>query len=409
MNIFDPLTVGYGWRINIRKPNLEDPDRKTVTELAYQLNRKYGKSQSRPNRGAIGHSPASIRHFDELLERTLDPFAEIRRYCDAHDLILLPSGVWDANLYFNVGPLFNPEAAILVRNALIRYEPILIALLANSPFDGGTTHLGEYKCYRHIWNWNLPPIPMEVNGYQPDFSDMRVGHDSLSLGSTDTPTSPRLVCEYVAFASCFTAALADDVGANGASPITPDSYTEYIYNRWLAAKYALQANFRWKGDEIPIVTLLKDMLAFAEPKLREFGVSGDDLTLIHQMIEKRQTQADWIGTLLEHHADAHVLYQAFVNFAGAPNAFEAYLKLAPELPNVEQMSLGDEIAKQAKWDSRYWDVHHRTKLPQIAFDRLLTQLEAAGKLQLEKHRSNGLLLSNTGVKTGSLSNREYRT
>ena len=171
MNSFEPLTVKYGWRIGILKLTFDDASRGTISELVSQLRRKYISINSRANRGAIGHDPGAVKHFDELLERTLQPFEDIQKYCHEHNFVLWPSaavatGEGSRNIYVSAGPLFDMEAGICIRNAAIKYDPAWMALMANSPFDG--LHLGEYKCYRLGLGWSMPPVPMEAEGYQPD-------------------------------------------------------------------------------------------------------------------------------------------------------------------------------------------------------------------------------------------------
>jgi hypothetical protein len=353
----------------------------------------------------LEHQVHQVKSFDQLSELTHQSIEELKKFCKERNLIVWPSSVWHqklgmVNLSVSLGPIYNPKAFFKVWNRLIPYLPGFIALMVNSPASG--MEAKEYKSYRGVvksWPWTTPAIPVDENGYQEmEWGDLKGGdYPYLTAAVADCSLSPQLVCEYTVLFCALAYALAmNQNGGKGTARRAPTKfnrrlYEEYLINRKLAAIHGLQAVFNYNGEEREAVEFIQAIIEIAKPGLKKLGADVDDLRLINQMLQKRQTQADMALALLNRYNDLHSFYIAYGNVISNFNAFEEYLSSAPELKPCKDRSLEDIATTRIHLNSGYWFVQMVSDLPPMQFDRFMEKLKRERKIKTEKDVDRGLL------------------
>jgi hypothetical protein len=137
------------------------------------------------------------------------------------------------------------------------------------------------------------------------------------------------------------------------------------------------------------------MIAFAQPGLRRFGTSGDQLTLIHRMLELRQTQADLLLALAPLHDDYCCFAEACLQVVRDPRAFERWLATAPTLPTVARHDPDERLwAAIGQGTALNW-LHDTLRWPHAMIEARLEALRQEGKVVIHADPLQGYLVSRT--------------
>jgi len=390
--IFRPLTVGYDWEMAVLQETMESAGEKEIVRLANELRTLLPWSRVGIDLDLLEARLGIIRDWQELLDKNRSFFREAKKLAGRKNYLIFPLGArpteqMPIGSHIHVGSVYDYPAAVVLANQMTRYVPCFVALMCNSPLS--RFEVGEYKSYRvaHDAEWCSSPQPL----HHPRFARPSWGEDTsvkipfkptIELRCGDSTSDPRLMCECTVLAAGVMYGLSHNLKVNSFE-CDPDEFFWNSVNRWRAAKYGLQATFHWDGEEKPVTEILKEMLNLAAEGLNLLGAEIKDLTTIAKMIEKRQTQADFILTLYELDKDPHRLLRTIATIFQDKEAFGKYLDMAPILPPVAPMDIRDHILSKIAIGSRIGELSFFSPLAPWDLDRVLEELERDGLIEVQ--------------------------
>lgn len=342
----------------------------------------------------------SFAQLWERIQKVTDRAGQLVR---EYDCDLFPAGAHPTEEMFNashihVGTIHDESAAVGVANQMIRYAPAFAALAANSPVAHGRR--GEFKSYRVQHMAHGADQPNSVT--DPTLSQQLSWTDAcpklyvvptLEIRIPDCASSRRFLAEMATFVAAFVHHLGTRDWTE--RPTLPQ-YQDCLTNRWLAARHGLQATFAWNQEPRPVVVVLNEMLDQCREELAALGVKRSDLTLIHQMLEKRVCQADYVIGLAARYPDPVCLTSAYAKLMRHWTVFDEYLETAPTLdpmplPNDEEI-LAEHLALVGDGTHFYCSRDAMHYPPAIA-DALIERLIEQGTVAHEITESRGVRLS----------------
>jgi hypothetical protein len=394
MGVFNPVTFGYEWETLILKSNLSLLGPRDVEWLTSLLRNKFPWSRTGPEYPGWGREgrlleirPGILKLYNQLVEETRLQIEEIKRICKDKGWTFLPAGSHPAignavGLHVHIGSIYDFPLATKIADILIKYAPPFAALASNSPIWGINLQ-GECKSYRVLryaeYNSTVRRITREGVAQFIWGDDVCVKtdiHSTIELRIGDSASSMEFVNQYVAFVVGFIIGFLK----NNKEKFSRNLYTEYIENRFRAARYGLQARFIWNGKERDVVDILWDMMDIAD--LNSIGCSG--LSLIEEMLQKHQTQADFCLFINKFCGDAFKLTRELGNIIERGNPFRDYLKSAPKLPTLEPIKIDDLILSSVTKETPLSYIYELMSLPYSVLKKRLDGLVKEGKILRER-------------------------
>ncbi len=337
MSVFDPKTFSTDWEITVmdRLNRCVDTEKCAAfggalrveldlpivcdwnaIELCLGINTSFGQFWERVRR-TTDRAAEMVREFDlDLFPAAADPVSDL--YQGSH---------------IHVGSIHDEAEGIHLENELMKYVPAFAALAANSPFSN--FRIGGLKSYRVRDTAFFCSHPSSVR--DPHFSQFEWGGDAapkvygaptMEVRVIDCASSRRLLAEMAVFIAAFLHHRGEKV-----SRTRPDreEYRNNLTNRWVAAKYGMQATFVWNGKSRAVVSILEEMLGECRDSLGRLGAKRSDLGLINTMIRKRTCQADFALSLAERYPDPYLLSSAYAKLLRHWEVFDEYLETAATL------------------------------------------------------------------------------
>lgn len=280
----------------------------------------------------------SLNQARERLEKLTDRASQLLRDLDVD---LWPVGANPVEGPFNaahvhVGTLFSETLGICVENRMVRYTPAFAALAANSPYYARLS--GEYKSYRvrnYAWDCTRPVSVRDPwlaqQTWGGDASPKLYGAPTFEVRITDCASSRRFLAELMVFIAAFVHLMGQDCDDYRPSR---EEYVDSLTNRWLAAKYGMQATFLWEGAARPVSEILDEMLDACPEQLAALGATRQDLSITGKMIEKRLCQADSLMWMADRYPDPIQLAVAQVKLLRGFDYFDDYAVNARPLEPV---------------------------------------------------------------------------
>ncbi len=394
MGTFEPITFGYEWETLILKPDLSLAENRDVEWLGRYIRNRFPWSRTGIDYLGWGREgrlleirSGILKSYTQLVEETYLQIEEIRRVCKEKEWIFLPAGSHPAignavGLHVHMGSIYDFSVATRIADVLIKYAPCFSALASNSPI-WGTDLKREFKSYRVLRNadYNSTVRRISREGIAQFFwgDDVCVKtdiHSTIELRIGDSASSEELTKQYVAFVIAFVIGFLK----KNTQRFSKNLYIEYIENRFQAARYGLQARFTWDGKDRNVVDILWDMMDTAD--FKAIGCNG--LGLIEEMLQKRQTQADFCLFIHKFHGDVFELTRELGNLTGRENAFRDYLSKAPQLPSLEPLRIDDFILSYITKETPISYIYELLNLPYGVLTERLAKLIKEGKIIRER-------------------------
>ncbi len=384
--------MGYDWEMALLQETMESAGEKEITRLANDLRTLLPWSRVGIDLDLLEARLGIIKNWDELLERNQTFLRQAKKVAGKRNYLILPLGArpteeMPIGSHIHVGTVYDYPAATALTNQMMKYVPCFVALMCNSPLS--RFQVGGYKSLRVAHNAEWCSTPQRLQ--HPRFARPSWGEDTsvklpskptIELRCGDSTSDPRLMCECTIFTAGVMYGLSRNLERKSLE-YDPDEFFWNSVNRWRAAKYGLQAIFRWEGKEVPVTDVLKEMLNLAEEGINLLGAEVGDLITIAQMIEKRQTQADFVLTIFELEKDPHRLLRALATIFQDEEAFRKYLDRAPVLPLVEPMDIKDHILSKITVEITLHDLSLFSPLSPWDLDRVLDELERDGLIEVK--------------------------
>ena len=390
--IFHPLTMGYDWEMAVLQESMESAGEKEIARLANELRTLLPWSRVGTDVDLLEARLGTISSWQELLDKNQVFFRAAKKLAHRRKFLIFPLGArpteqMPIGSHIHIGTVHEYPLATALANRMIKYVPCFVALMCNSPLS--RFEAGEYKSYRVAHNAEWCSSPQKLQ--HPMFARPSWGEDTsvripykptIELRCGDSTSDLKLMGECTVLAAGVMYGLSHNLKVD-----TPEYNPEEFYwnavNRWRAAKYGLQAIFHWEGKEQPVTEILKEMLKLAEEGLGLLGAKLDDLTTIAKMIEKGQTQADFVLSLYELEKDPHRLFRTMATIFQDEEAFGRYLAMAPSLSPVKPMDIKDYILSKITVDVRIGELSFFSPLSPYDLDRVLAELEREGLIEVQ--------------------------
>jgi hypothetical protein len=400
MSTFSPLTLGYDWEVWALKPDMTPADGKKVDKITDRINKELRPLEAHREWVFIEMGPGIVREWQELVNRTDRYVKWVQEQCIAEEIVFYPCGTifsqgGTAGLHVHVGTVSDAVAETQIRNALIRYLPALIALMASSPMQNWEH--SKLKCYRaggSDWGSGgiYPAIEPHVNSnnWGGDVCVRRSSKPTIEIRLADSCCSPRLLVEYALIIAGLTDWISNHIESEQVS-YTHDEYEEYLVNRWLATRDGLQATLSWNGSQVSVVKIIEEIIEKASAGMRKLAASVEDLTIIPLMLEKRQTQADFQMMYLERHSDAMSCMRAYADVLKDLSAFDQYLEKAPVLPQREHRDIDQMLLEKLSHARTFESMAMGPVIPPVILEKRLRRLEAEGKVEVTVTPEDGIM------------------
>lgn len=340
--------------------------------------------------------------FDQFLERIKSATDRATQVLREFGLELFPAGSHPIEPMYNsshihVGTLHDEIRGMHLESMLLRYVPVFGAIGANSPFAHG--YAAEFKSYRildNAYNCTCPPSIRDPRlaqwSWGTDAGPKVYSAPTLEVRITDCASSRRMLAELAVFTAAFVHTLGEDVTEY---KVSEAEYKEYLTNRWMAAKYGLQASFIWDGKAIPVVEIMDEMLDRARPGLKALDADRRDLTVLSAMLQKRTCQADFVLELATRYPDPYCLASVHSKLVRDWEAFEDYISSAPPLDPVA-VPTEDEIRRAhlafVGEGTHFYNLRDVMQYPAPLVDEMMEDFVKRGLVQVDL-TSRGALLS----------------
>jgi gamma-glutamyl:cysteine ligase YbdK (ATP-grasp superfamily) len=401
---FHSLTVGYDWEMAVLKNTAESIGEDKIKKIANEMRQKLPWARVGIDIDLLELRMEAVSHWDEFRERNRLLLDCAKKIAARKGYTILPIGArpteqMPIGSHIHIGTVPDFTTATQITNTVIPYVPCLIALACNSPFS--RFKKGEFKSYRIIYNAEWCSLPIEIRipqtargGWGEDVQVRLPRKPTIEIRCLDSSSDFTLMEEYVAL----TAGLLYGI----AKKRSPQSNREKMVkwqsiNRYRAAKDGLQAIFRWKGKERPVTEIFGEIFSLAEEGMRIFGASIEDLSMIKKMIEKKQTQADFLLLLSNLESDPHALLKNIMNIYSHENAFKVYLRKAKKLTSRKPTKIEDHILSRITKETPYFHLSIVSPLPPHMLNSILNRFEREGKVTSRVSSYDGLLYSRTDL------------
>lgn len=323
------------------------------------------------------------RNREELENRTEKTVKTTLKFAKEENYRFLPLGSFPplgsaVGLHIHVGSWEKSEGLQECINSILPYLPCFAALSANSPFWGmnpGNPPFGvkSYRLKNHAQLMSIPSYTkpgLSFLGWESDITLKFYKHPTIEIRICDAPLSWKLLCEITSFITAFVLE-----SLKKPRKFDKKKFIEGIYNRLRAMKYGLQALFIWEGKEREVTDIIREMIEFAHPTLNYLGY--DKLSLIEEMLKKKQTQADFLYSLFENYEGD--LYSFTTYLANILNLFEdpfrTYLEYAPELIVEDLMDIDEYILSMIGERTKYGRLYFVLFQTTDEFERKVWELE----------------------------------
>ena len=387
MPCFDPLSMGYDWECWVSRETGERLDMSEIVRLADDARSELPQVKIGVDDELIENRSGPRTSFADLLEVTRKSMSVIRRVarrdhylvwgCGAH-----PLNVGVAGMHIHVGSIYDHRDGLRLQAHVLKYVPVIGAILANAPMHAGTISLAKSeRVYTSALGMTRPPSLGANDLWQYDWgADVNIrlpGKPTIEMRVGDSCFSERLVAEITTLAAAVAYVVGCNTDENTPLP-TVDEYVTYIANRWQAGMYGLQATFLWDGEDCAVSDVITKVIEFAEPGLRELKCSADDLTTIRAMAAKRQTQADLLQWLMELHPDPYRYTMHLSNVLDSGDPLAEYLQSAPELPAIPRVCPEEMVRRAMQRESNLNPLWSYNRFPANAMADMLEKMERDG-------------------------------
>ena len=401
--LFDPLTMGYDWEMAVLKETMESAGDEEIIALSDEVRNTLPWSRVGIDEDLLEARLGVVRTWDELVQKNTDYMKEARRLAAKKKYLLLPIGArppeeCSIGSHIHTGTCSDLPRALALKNRMMRFVPVLVALAANSPVYRFKS--GEYKSYRISTNADWCSDPQQP--FHPRLGRGTWGEDvtvkvwwnnTIELRCCDSASDVNLMCELTLLTAGLMHGLSSGLSVDRME-CTEEDVRWTAINRWRASKYGLQAKLMWEGREKPITEVARIIIDLAQEGMSMLGAGKKDLDIIQTMLRKKQTQADFVMAIHRTDPDPHSLMRTLATiFDRDPDAFKKYLKIAPSLATVQPMSIEDFLLSKITKDMPAFEVGVRTPLSPYDFDRLIDKLVAEGKVKTEMDEKWGRRIS----------------
>jgi gamma-glutamyl:cysteine ligase YbdK (ATP-grasp superfamily) len=401
--LFDPLTMGYDWEMAVVKETMESAGEEEIVKLSDQIRNSLPWSRVGIDIDLLEARLGVVKNWSELVERTFTYMRETKRLAAKKKYIVLPIGArpieqMPIGSHIHVGTCTDVAGATALKNSFGRFVPVFIAISANSPVY--RLESGEYKNYRISTNAEWCSAPNQIchpryyrDGWGEDITVKVWGNNTIELRCCDSTSDAKLMCELTLLTAALMHGLSGGIETEACQYDADDYYWTAI-NRWRATKYGLQAKLMWDGQEKPVSEIARSMIDIASDGISILGAKKSDLVTINKMLEKRQTQSDFVIALQKDDADPHRLFRALATiYDRDQNAFAKYLDMASTLPVLEPMDIEEFVFSKLTKEVPLFEAAIRTPLSPYDFDRLVDKLEAEGRIKVAKDETWGRTLT----------------
>jgi gamma-glutamyl:cysteine ligase YbdK (ATP-grasp superfamily) len=405
MSLFNPRTLSTDWEVMVvdKLERCVDSEKlmafagvlRTACDLPVQIDWNCLEFAM-----GINHS------FGQLWERIRRVTDRASQLVREFDLELFPAGAHPVEEMFfashvHVGTIHDESAGIHLENQLMKYAPAFGALAANSPVSHDRR--GDFKSYRirHHAHGCTRPIfvrdpKLAQRTWGSDAGPKLYGAPTLEVRIIDCASSRRFLAELATFIAAFLHHRGTRVEER---PLSPREYRDCMTNRWAAARFGMQARFRWDGAARPVAEVLDEMLDECAEALAALGVRRDDLYLVNAMIEKRVCQADFVLDLAIRYPDPYCLASVHAKLARHWDVFEGYLEAAPVLdpaPALDDEEILAEHLSLIGEGTHFYRSREAMNYPPPVADALVERMVQRGAIRREVTENRGTVLSRTG-------------
>jgi gamma-glutamyl:cysteine ligase YbdK (ATP-grasp superfamily) len=404
MNLFNPRTFSTDWEVMVvdKLERLVNSEKlmafagvlRTECDLPVQI-----------DWNSLEFAMGINRSFGQLWERVRTVTDRASQRVRDFDLDLFPAGAHPVEEMFfashvHVGTIHDESTGIHLENQMMKYAPAFGALAANSPvWYGGR---GEYKSYRIQRRAHGCTRPITVRDpllsqhtWGGDAGPKLSGAPTLEVRITDCASSRRFLVELATFIAAYLHYRGTRVEEYR---LSPREYRDCMTNRWAAARYGLQATFRWDGAARPVAEVLDEMLDDCAAELEALGARRADLGLVNAMIEKRLCQADFVLDLASRYPDPHCLASVQAKLARHWDVFDQYLEAAPALDPIpapdEEGVLAEHLALIGE-GTHFYRSREAMHFPPPVADEIVERMVQRGTIQREVTEHRGTVLSRT--------------
>jgi gamma-glutamyl:cysteine ligase YbdK (ATP-grasp superfamily) len=401
---FEPLTVGYDWEMAVLKKTTQSIGTERINELSNEIRNKIPWAQVGMDIDLLELRMGVISNWTEFKKKNRILLDVIKQVIHKKDLTLLPVGArpteqMPIGSHIHIGTITDFTEAVRTANMMVKYIPCFVALGCNSPFS--RFDMGEFKSYRIIYNAERCSFPNEIR--IPELARETWGEDV----SVKLPRKPTI--EIRCIDSCSDFDLLEELVALLAGLLYGLSKTNYKIkemrevmkwqpiNRFWAAKYGLQATLKWHGEEKPVTEIFSEIFTIAREGMKIFGGAPEDLSIISKMINKRQTQADFLKILAKLDSDPTSLLRTIMNILPGEDFFKQYLKKAKKLKPMRFPSIEEFILSKITRDVPYINLYICTPLSPYHLNKVLTKLEKENKITTRISPYEGKLYSRTDI------------
>lgn len=402
MNAFSPRTFSTDWELSLLTRNLRIAENRVIGGIAGQLSAETGLPIHMDTNSVelglgVNNSLAKVwKRIEDVTNRASSLAAAYE--CDVFPVASSPvEGFFNAS-HVHVGTLHDEAVGVRLERALMRYTPVFAALGANSPLWNFQPL--RYKSYRvlrfahYCTNPTEPRDPFTAQAaWGGDASPKLFGVPTLEVRIIDCASSRRMLAELSTFVAAYVQMLAsreiDD-------SVDEASYMEYLNNRWLAARYGMQATFSWQGTPRPVAEIAGEMLDECGEALADLDTSRHDLGIIEQMVQKRICQADLALDIARRYDEPYCLLAAYAKRLRDWNAFEEYLASAPVLepaPALTRADVLDEHESQIGSGTHFYVSRFAMSYPGPQADAVISELVESRRIVREVTPDGGIILS----------------
>jgi hypothetical protein len=237
------------------------------------------------------------------------------------------------------------------------------------------------------------------NTWGTDVLSKIYGHPTVEIRITDCASSRRLLAEMAVFVAAYTHLCGKRVSDD--KP-TSDDYRDALVNRWSAAKYGLQASFRWNGAIVPVVDIIHEMINECNDELNDLGMRAEDFMLLNVMLEKRVCQADFVLELAKRYPDIYMFTSVYSKLIRNWDIFDEYLATAEVLepvPSPDDEAIYNEHLSYIGENTHFYKTREAMWYPADLADDIIERMLHEGHIKREFTESSGMLLSR--IKSGS--------